>query len=237
MSSGPLVSVIIPTRNYARFLREAIESVLLQDWTEREVIVVDDASDDETPVIVAGFGEAVRGIRREKCGGISGARNTGLSHALGELICFLDSDDVWLPGALASLVGALVESPTAQVARGNMANVQDAEMAAMVANPEQAAPRAVPGWQAGAMIFRRECFTTIGKFDESLPNAEMVNWVSAARDAGLQFAVVPGLQVLRRVHGNNSVLKASSLLPGYARLVRDHLQRLRAAGGTLQPGP
>jgi len=94
-----LVSVIIPTRNRAPLLREAIESVLAvqRDDFEIEAIVIDDGSTDETPQVAAAY--PVRYLRTEGLGlGASAARNAGMRAAQGDFIAFLDDDDVWLPG-------------------------------------------------------------------------------------------------------------------------------------------
>jgi len=110
---GPLVSVIVPTYNRAMLLQAAIASVLCQSWQNFEVVVVDDGSTDATPAVVAEIAEKDKRVRylRRKNGGVSAARNTGLSQARGELIAFLDSDDAWLPWKLSMQVSALMALP------------------------------------------------------------------------------------------------------------------------------
>ncbi|MCO5200031.1 MAG: glycosyltransferase family 2 protein, partial [Anaerolineae bacterium] len=99
--SPPRVSVIIPTYNRAHLLPEAIDSVLAQTFKDVEIIIADDGSTDATAAIVAQYGSKVRYIAGVH-GGAAGAhaRNLGLSHARGEFIGFLDSDDRWLPHKL-----------------------------------------------------------------------------------------------------------------------------------------
>ena len=100
MESGPpLVSVIIPTYNRAVWLREALESVFAQTWSDFEVIVVDDGSTDSSEQVVCDFGDRVSYIRQEN-GGAATARNRGVEAARGKWIAFLDSDDLWLPHKL-----------------------------------------------------------------------------------------------------------------------------------------
>jgi glycosyltransferase involved in cell wall biosynthesis len=96
----PRVSVIIPTYNRARFIGHALESVLRQVQRGDEIIVVDDGSTDDTPRILAHFGDRVVVIRSDQ-GGAGRARNLGLERAGNELVAFLDSDDEWLPHKLA----------------------------------------------------------------------------------------------------------------------------------------
>ncbi len=94
-----LVSVIIPTYNCPGFLTAAIESVLAQTYTELEVVVVDDGSTDNTAEVVRGFESRVRYVYQDNAG-TAAARNTGIKAARGEVIAFLDHDDLWLPEKL-----------------------------------------------------------------------------------------------------------------------------------------
>jgi glycosyltransferase involved in cell wall biosynthesis len=94
----PLVSVVMPTYNRASLLDRAIRSALNQTYNNLEIIVVDDASSDETPDVVKAFqDQRVRYIRHETNRGGSAARNTGIRNATGEFIAFLDDDDEWEP--------------------------------------------------------------------------------------------------------------------------------------------
>lgn len=95
-----LVSVVIPTFNRASMLPDAIDSVLRQTYKNTEIIVVDDGSTDDTPAVLARYGDAIRVIRQQNQGaGV--ARNRALDVARGDLIAFLDSDDEWLDFKLA----------------------------------------------------------------------------------------------------------------------------------------
>ncbi|PYT00010.1 MAG: hypothetical protein DMF63_08545 [Acidobacteria bacterium] len=93
------LSVIIPTYNYGRFLRDAIRSVFDQTVVPAEIIVVDDGSTDETPDVVASFGDTVRYIRQENSG-VCATRNRGVAESSGKLVAFLDADDIWEPQKL-----------------------------------------------------------------------------------------------------------------------------------------
>jgi glycosyltransferase involved in cell wall biosynthesis len=106
--SQPLVSVVVPVRNGERFLGEALDSVLAQDYEPVELIVVDDGSTDGSGDIAGARGAHV--IRQEG-GGLAAARNAGLAAAQGELVAFIDADDVWLPGKLVRQVEYLLDRP------------------------------------------------------------------------------------------------------------------------------
>jgi glycosyltransferase involved in cell wall biosynthesis len=112
----PLVSVVIPCFNYARFLGQTIQSVLDQAYPALEIFVVDDGSSDDPAAVVAQF-PSVRFIRQENRG-LSAARNTGLAHCRGELVVFLDADDRLLPGAIATGARLLTADPSLGFAAG-----------------------------------------------------------------------------------------------------------------------
>jgi len=98
---SPTVTVIISTYNRANLLGRAIKSVLNQTFADFELIVVDDASTDNTEEVVRAFTDPrIRFIRHEQNQGVSAVRNTGLKAALGDYVAFLDSDDEWLPQKL-----------------------------------------------------------------------------------------------------------------------------------------
>ena len=91
------VSVIIPAYNAGLYVKEAIESVLSQTYSDIELIAVDDASTDRTGEIIKTFGSRVNYMHHDANMGPSAARNTGIKHARGEYIAFLDADDAWMP--------------------------------------------------------------------------------------------------------------------------------------------
>jgi glycosyltransferase involved in cell wall biosynthesis len=103
MESEPLVSIVISSYNYARYLREAIDSCLQQTYPEIEVIVVDDGSTDESPQILRSYGDAIRAVFKENRGHAS-ALNLGFRLSKGHIVIFLDSDDALLPDAVEQVV-------------------------------------------------------------------------------------------------------------------------------------
>ena len=110
---SPRVSVVIPTRNRAEWLPRAVAGVLAQTWTDFELLIVD-RSTDETPAVIARFADRrIRSFRHERNMGQSKALNTGIKHARGEYVAFLDDDDEWLPGKLAAQVALLDAAPPA----------------------------------------------------------------------------------------------------------------------------
>jgi len=107
-----LVSVIIPTCNRSLLLKRAIQSVLDQTYAKLEIIIVDDASKDNTSQVINSFyDDRLKYYRHEKNQGASTARNTGIKHAQGEFIAFLDDDDEWLDNKLEKQVNLIISSP------------------------------------------------------------------------------------------------------------------------------
>lgn len=105
------VSVIVPIYNVEKFVARAIASVLAQTWQDFELIVVDDESPDRSLEICRQFEDPRIKIVQQKNRGLAGARNTGIRHAQGQYIAFLDSDDLWLPEKLEKHVQHLNASP------------------------------------------------------------------------------------------------------------------------------
>lgn len=110
MSSKPLVSILINNYNYARFLPQAIDGALSQTYANIEVIVVDDGSTDESREIIAGYGDRVIPVLKAN-GGQASAFNAGFARSKGEIICFLDSDDIFLAEKVATIQKVFEEHP------------------------------------------------------------------------------------------------------------------------------
>jgi glycosyltransferase involved in cell wall biosynthesis len=120
----PRVSIIIPAHNAARFLGQAIESVRAQTYDDWEIVAVDDGSQDRTWELLQDAGPRVHSFRRERAGGPAAARNLALEHAVGELVAFLDADDLLLPRYLESQLAyyeAAVQGSRSGVVRGGAA--------------------------------------------------------------------------------------------------------------------
>lgn len=108
----PLVTVIIDNYNYGQYLAEAIESALQQSYDRTEVIVVDDGSTDNSRDVIASYGERIIPVLKEN-GGQASAFNSGLEHSHGDIVIFLDADDVLLPETVAWAIQAFRAQPDA----------------------------------------------------------------------------------------------------------------------------
>jgi glycosyltransferase involved in cell wall biosynthesis len=116
-TSVELVSVVIPSRNRRVQLERAIQSVCEQTWPKIEIIIVDDASDDDTPAFLRRLIDSskvdIKVVRNEVALGGAGARNKGIEVACGTYVAFLDDDDIWLPEKLSSQIELLKQQPSA----------------------------------------------------------------------------------------------------------------------------
>jgi len=187
-----MVSVVIPTYNYAHFVAGAVESALAQTYLDREVIVVDDGSTDDTRDRLALYEGRIRYIHQENRG-LSAARNTGIRAARGALVAFLDSDDVWHPKKLAVQARYLERHFEVALLASDHLDMQTGEIGE-VDWPQVDETRSIPareitfeqlvvGSRFGAcgVVARRWCFDEVGFFDETLRSAEDVDmWVRIA---------------------------------------------------------
>ena len=130
MSNHPLASAIIPVHNGEAFIDEALRSLLAQTYPNVEIIVVDDGSTDRTYALAEAHAPRVRCIRHaSRSGSASAPRNTGLRHATGEYICFLDADDILLPDRIEKRIEFLSSHPEAGLVFGDYRNFSTAGQA------------------------------------------------------------------------------------------------------------
>ena len=173
----PQVSVIIPTYNRGWILKEAIDSVLAQDYKDLELIVVDDGSTDNTFEILASYGNDIKVLFQENKG-VSAARNRGITEASGQLIAFLDSDDLWLPRKLSTQIDFFNQMPDALICQTEEIWVRNGirvnpkkrhkKPSGMIFEPSLELCLVSPS----AVMIRRSLFDRVGEFDVTLPACE-----------------------------------------------------------------
>lgn len=215
--SKPLVSVVVPVRNGLAFICEAIESVLAQAIDSLEVVVVNDGSTDGDYETLAHTDPRIR-VFHLAGNGVSAARNHGVQAARGELIAFLDADDVWLPGKLAAQLRYMTAHPEVGVVFGGFlkweagpdgAFAPAASLVRDCSSLERAEPsrsgwlytRLLMGLLVGmntAMV-RRSVVQAIGGFNVSLRQGEDCDfWLKASRVA--EMHALDGAVALYRIH-------------------------------------
>jgi glycosyltransferase involved in cell wall biosynthesis len=217
--------VIIPVRDGERFIGDAIASALAQGHRPVEVIVVDDGSTDGTAEVAGLAGVTVL---RQAGAGHAAAKNAGAAAATGDLVAFLDADDVWLPTKLAAQTAALDAAPKAGFSVCHMVNVfEDGSAEHLSAAQLDRLTDQVEGWLPSALLVRRWAWDAIGPFDPTLPHGNDTDWFARAREVGIGGAVVPQVLLHRRIHGSNATHRVKEIHDDLLRAVRASLQRRR----------
>jgi len=218
---GPRVTVIVAAYNGERFLKETLESVFAQDFDSFEVVFVDDGSEDRTREIAQSF--AVRYVRQANQG-LPAARNAGLALARGDLVAFLDDDDVLPPTKLSTQVGYLDAHPETGCVLGRQEWIFDG------VDPPQMARDPIFGELGGIQLvtamIRRHVLEELGGFDPSYRYAEDRDLFIRMRERGVEIAVLPEVVLHKRLHGSNMTMDPPTTHP-MLRSLREKLERER----------
>lgn len=224
------VSVVIPVYNGARYLSEAIQSMLAQTEAPREIILVDDGSTDDSAALIQRLAATttipLRYVHQANQG-TAAARNRGIKLAAGPLIAFLDQDDLWLPEKLARQCDLLRRQPAAGYSITQVESFMDN------GGPPPAWLRA--GWLAepqavylpSSLLVRRSTFQQVGVFDPTLRNGSDIDWFARVRSAGVAVAIASEVLVRYRIHSGNQSQFARENQREYYEIARRALQRKR----------
>jgi glycosyltransferase involved in cell wall biosynthesis len=234
--AAPSLTVIVPVRDARDYLADALESVAEQGFADPEVLVVDDGSTDGSADVVAGVAPQARVLRHVTPCGPAAARNTALREARGELIAFLDADDVWVPGALRTLWGCLQERPETQFVVGATELVRMPERSARDAEPVSLLPARV-AFFLPATLFRRGVFERVGMLDETLTFGEDSDWFLRAREAGVPYLLSASKVLLYRRHERNMTSGKDLRTLFVPQTIVRSLRRRREAGAVKELPP
>jgi glycosyltransferase involved in cell wall biosynthesis len=217
VGDGPLVSVVIPVYNGATHIAQTLAAVFAQTYRHFEVLLVDDASPDNTLEVAAACGYPLRVLHQANAG-VSQARNTGAAASQGELLCFLDQDDIWYPEHLQRHVDVFLRQPDCGVVvspyqhwyPGANGHASPAEI--KPALPAQQFDADFSGWVyhqfmldcwalTSATTIRRSVWDRVGGFDAKQPfGEEWELWLRLSRE--VQFAKLCWPPVLYRQHAS-----------------------------------
>jgi len=228
-TSPPQFSVIIPAYNQARFLGEAIESVLAQTFQDFEIVVINDGSTDETEAVALEYGDKVRYILQENQG-LAGARNSGIRAAKGEWIALLDSDDKWLPEFLERMMARINEHPQAVVFYG----------AALCVDEWGVPLKQVVGYRSidnsrlyhallranfiipSAVVVNKIVIEQAGCFDQTLRSCEDWDLCLHLLSEGKTFYGSPDVLVHYRIHGSSLSANVENMQKSYYSVIEKH---------------
>jgi glycosyltransferase involved in cell wall biosynthesis len=218
------VGVVIPAWNAERWLGPALDSVLAQEHMPVDVLVLDDGSSDATAEVARGYRTPVR-VESQANAGIGATRNRGVELVSGEVVAFLDADDLLTPASIACRVRVLEERPEIDLVFGTVRRFAEVADGVPVALNE---PQT--GHLPGAMVVRRTALEAVGPFPTQAHVAEGLDWLLRARELGLGEASVAEQVIWRRVHGENNSLRHRAQIGEFAHALKASLDRRRAAG-------
>lgn len=229
MPEEPLVSVIIPTRNRAPLLERAIESVLDQTWDNLEIVITDDASDDETPDLITRYideGYPVRVIRNEEPKGASAGRNLAIKEAEGEYIAGLDDDDYWRPKRIEMLMETLTDGYSAACSHDRM-DFGGKEIV-WKKKPVITLDDLLYYNQVGNQVLtKKEYLLRVGGYDEELPSAQDYDlWIRLAHDFGPVKTSPHTLQVVNMNPEDDRISTSGDESTGYLACYNKHESKM-----------
>jgi glycosyltransferase involved in cell wall biosynthesis len=224
----PTVTAAIPVRDGEAYLAEAIESVLAQSRSCDQVIVVDNGSSDRSAEIARGFAPAVE-VLHEPRPGIGAARNAALRAARGDLVAFLDADDLWEPAKTVLQLAAFEAEPRLQLVFGHVRQFVSPDLAAADVGALRAPATPQPGLYIGAMMARRTAIDAIGPWPDDVRVSDGLTFLLRAKELDLEQAMLPETVILRRLHGDNHSIANRDQRTEFARHLKRSLDRRREA--------
>jgi glycosyltransferase involved in cell wall biosynthesis len=222
-------SIIIAAYNAQDTLGETLVSVLSQTLPPDEIIVVDDGSTDRTAQIATAASNSIRVIRQNNRGP-GAALNVGVKLAAGDLLGFIDADDLWERDKLAIQTRALAEQlkldGVGSYVRSFLCPTNDQETNKRYRLPD--GPE--PCWLLGAMLVRRHCFERCESFAENLWAGYSIDLYDRACSAGLNFGMVPNVLLLRRIHPGSLSHRSQKRDVAMVEMARRAIERRRQRG-------
>jgi glycosyltransferase involved in cell wall biosynthesis len=224
-----MISVVIPCSRMARFLPDAIGSIRRQAVAVDEILVVDDGLDPDTEATCAALAAPIRVIRTDPCHpGV--ARNLGLAEARGDVVGFLDADDLWPAGKLGRQCARLDADPAMEMVSGHITYFDRLDPGRL-APAADARTETVLFVHLGACLFRRRLFDRIGAFDPSLRFAEDVDLFLRLREQAVPFVILRAVTLYYRRHEGQMMLSRDPRQEtDFRRAVMLSFQRRRGRG-------
>jgi len=237
--SAPRISVVIPVFDMAHCLPDAVSSIRRQSRAVDEILIVDNASRDDSAAVARALAAADPRIQvlREPEPGAARARNRGIAAATGEIIAFLDADDLWPQDKIERQMARLMADPAIDVVSGlaTFAERLDAErLAADISGRHLTYFHIV----FGAALYRRHVFDRLGPIDPGMIYAEDGDFFLRLLEAGMRVAVMRSVTVLIRRDGTSMTATAHEEQKRFlARVVAKSLARRRRGDGSVAAAP
>lgn len=219
-------SVIIPVYNGAPYLAAAIKSVLAQTCPPAEIIVVDDGSTDDSAAVAQVYAPRVQCVRQTQQGPAA-ARNAGIDLATGDVLAFLDADDLWLPDKLSGQTTVLHDQPACEAVSGRVENFVSPELDESQRLRLAKSAAQTGHLHVGALLIRRTAFLRVGQFDTRWQHGEFMDWWARAVHLNLKYAVLPDVVMRRRLHTTNLTRRQPQGRADYLGILRERLLQSR----------
>lgn len=226
----PLISIIVPVYNGETFIVAAIESLLRQEYSNLEIIVVDDGSVDNTQknlneyIAMRGQGTPPITILTQQNQGQAAARNVGIKYATGSIIGFLDADDLWSHHHIDTLLPPLLTDDSLMISRGQTRFIKSLDGCATQTTDQLFAFALV-----GSALFRRSVFDRVGYFDETMQQGEDLDWNIRFSESGLTETRTDETVLFYRRHANNITNNLDASKQGNLHAFRNKLKRQHCA--------
>ncbi len=217
-----LISIIMPVHNGEKYLAEALRSIEKQNYNPLEIIVIDDGSIDNSAQIARAFPNVL--YNYYACDGPAAARNRGLEIAQGSFITFLDCDDFWAEKFLTNFANYLVEHP-------NTGMIQGLLQFYFTDIPDPFNHSLQPRFsiQLGTVLYRRNLFDLVGKFDEGLYSGQDADWLMRAWELGIPKDRLNQIVLYYRRHQTNLTNSFNIVAKSRLAIFQRHLMRIRQA--------
>lgn len=199
--NNPLISVIIPTLNAENFLEAALESVFAQTYTHFEIIMIDGGSSDSTLSIATRHPEVK--LLRQASKGLASAWNEGIMNSNGELIAFLDSDDIWDPTCLESHIAAFQQFPNLQASLGRVEFFIEPPSKVPPGFKRSLLEGSHVGNMPGCFVGRRNLFKKLGMYETQWKIASDLIWFDKLRAQESNVHELKNVCLRKRVHDSN----------------------------------
>lgn len=231
MSSFPKISVILSVYNGQNYVREAIDTVLTQDYPNVELVVVNDGSTDHTAQIIEAYADRLLLITQVNKG-LGAGRNAGVQASNGDYLSFIDHDDCWEPCKLTrqmELIASSSEDPLVFTnVRQFICPTLTEEESLRLRVPDES----MPGFIAGTLLLSRSRFNEVGGFFEINQVGEFVDWYLRAQEKKLPIQMMDDVLLHRRIHKTNMGRQAEAYdRQAYLRILKASLVRRRASSG------
>jgi glycosyltransferase involved in cell wall biosynthesis len=218
------ISVVIPAWNAARYIGDAIDSVLSQSLAPDEIIIVDDGSTDHTPECIRKFGSRITLIEQPNAGAAA-ARNRGIAEARGEAVALLDADDLMAPRRLELQGELLAHDPDCAIVLGKQLTFRSEQERLALDSVAAGSLALRRGYVPSAAMVRAGAFALVGPFAPSLRIGDFLEWIRRAQSRGVPIRELEEVVAYRRLHEGSLSRSAGAQ---YANLVH----ALRKTGRT-----